>query len=231
MLNFSKTHVNPGEPVTAQAWNDIVDGLFEAQALLKAAGGTATVQVTGAGLDPRRVRVTATSSDGTPAEALRPIPPNTEFIFPRLSAGAYQIRVEVPGFDVATGAVTVGSDGAVTPKPLAIALTANRVVMPNVFGLKLPEAVTALGSLQLRILDVSGKSLPKTGFESTYNTAPVLVQSPAPGELVPPEGAFLVVASGLVVEPLVSVPNLQGKTYSQARSMLEALGLKINVIK
>ncbi|HET9933950.1 MAG TPA: PASTA domain-containing protein [Polyangiaceae bacterium] len=231
MLNFSKTHVNPGEPVTARAWNDIVDGLFEVQALLKAAGGTATVQVTGAGVDSRRVRVTATSADGTPAEALRPIPPSTDFIFPRLAAGAYQIRIEAPGFDVATGAVTVGEDGSVSPKPLAIALTANRVVMPSVFGLKLPEAVALLGSMQLRILDVSGKSLPKTGFESTYNNAPVLVQSPSPGELVQAEGAFLVVAAGLVVEPLVVVPNLQGKTYAQARAALETLGLKINVIK
>ena len=39
-LTFTKTNVSPGEPVTAQAWNDIVDGLFEVQSILKAAGGT-----------------------------------------------------------------------------------------------------------------------------------------------------------------------------------------------
>lgn len=230
MLDFAKVHVNPGEPVTATAWNNIVDALFEVQQILLAAGGTAAVRITNAGLDVTRVRVTATHDTHPPAEALRPIPPGNDFIFPRLAPGAYEIRVEGPGFDPFVGAVTVADDGTVSPKPLEVALTQSGTFMPNVYGLKLPEAITALGAAQVKILDVSGKSLPKSGFDAEYNNAAVLVQWPLPAAVIPPTGVFMVVSAGLVVQPLAAVPDLAGKTFNQAKAALEALGLKIHQI-
>src|SRR5581483_3357074 len=119
-LDFVTTNVSPGEPVTAQAWNDIVDALFDTQAVLKTVGGTVTVHITNPSLDLSKARVTASRSGSPPAEAIRPIPPDNLFTFPPLQAGAYAIRAEVPGFAVATGSVTVNADGTVTPQPLEI---------------------------------------------------------------------------------------------------------------
>src|SRR5262245_43248376 len=123
MLDFVKTNVNPGEPVTAQAWNAIVDGLFEAQSILKAGGGTVRVHVTNTPFDAAKGRVTATRSGAPPAEAIRPIPPDTAYVFPRLAEGAYQIRADAPGFAPALGSVTVSATGDVTPPLLELTLT------------------------------------------------------------------------------------------------------------
>lgn len=230
MLDFEKVHVHPGEPVTAEAWNKLVDGVFEAQQALKVTGATARVRITNAGLDLGSVRVTATHPERPPAEAIAPVAPSLDFVFPSLLAGAYSVNIEAPGFTSQTHALTVAADAAVSPNPLEVALTQAQQFMPRVFGSKLPAAITALGAAQLTIVDVAGKSLPKTGFDTEYNDAVVLVQWPTPGLLVPSTGAFLVVSAGLVSQPLVSVPNLKNLTFAAAKAQLEAIGLKINVI-
>ncbi|HEY9230140.1 MAG TPA: hypothetical protein VIP11_26040, partial [Gemmatimonadaceae bacterium] len=63
-LTFTKTHVTPGEPVTAQAWNAIVDGLFEAQSILLTGSGTVRVTLTGDARDIASARVVATDANG-----------------------------------------------------------------------------------------------------------------------------------------------------------------------
>jgi hypothetical protein len=225
-----KTNVSPGEPVTAQAWNDIVDALFDTQAVLKTVGGTVTVHITNPNLDLSKARVTASRSGSPPAEAIRPIPPDNLFTFPALQAGAYEIRAEMPGFAVATGSVTVNSDGTVTPQPLEIALTANAQIMPNVLGLLYPAAAAQLQTIHPRVLDASGKDLPLTGFSSDYNNAPVLTQYPLPGQVAPTTGSLVIVATVIKPTPLVPTPNLLGLTVAQAQAALASVGLSIKVI-
>jgi hypothetical protein len=232
-LDFIRTRVEPGDPVTADAWNAIVDGLFEAQAVLKAAGGTARVLLTGAGLDPATARVTAARTGAPPAEAVRPTGDDPHFVFPRLAEGAYAVRAEAPGFTPAQGALTVAANGAVTPDPLQLALVLARGRMPNVLGLPLPQAVQQLGAVKLRILDAAGASLPATGFAAEYNGKPVLMQWPLPGDLVPAAGvdAQLVVAAPAAAPAveLVEVPSVLGMTEQVARATLANAGLQVVV--
>jgi hypothetical protein len=229
MLDFVATHVNPGDPVTAQAWNAIVDGLSETQAVLKAVGGTARVRITNTPFDHTRGRVTAQRTGAPPAEAIRPIGADTDYVFPQLAEGSYQIRAEAPGFTPALGTIAVSATGEVTPSTLELALTPSAQVMPNVLGLKYPEAAKALEAIRPRVLDASGKDLPLTGFEAAYNSAPVLTQWPDPGELAPATGSLVVVAAVSDVE-IVTVPDLRDLSLAEATKALADLGLKIKVV-
>ena len=230
MLDFVKTNVSPGEPVTAQAWNAIVDGLFEVQSILKAGGGTVRVQVTNTPFDAAKGRVTATRSGAPPAEAIRPIPPDTAYVFPRLAEGAYQIRAEAPGFAPALGSVTVSAAGDVTPPLLELTLTPNAQIMPNVLGLTLAAAAALLQTIHPRLLDAAGNDLPLTGFDPDYNDAPVLTQWPGPGEVAPTTGSLVVIAAVLKPPPLVTAPDLTNMTLAEATTALTSLGLTIKVI-
>ncbi len=230
MLDFVKTNVNPGEPVTSQAWNAIVDGLFEVQSTLKAGGGTVRVRITNTPFDTAAGRVTAERAGAPPAEAIRPIGTGTEYVFPRLAEGAYQVRAAAPGFAPALGAVTVGATGDVTPALLELTLTPNAEVMPNVLGLKLPAAAAQLQTIHPRVLDAAGHDLPLTGFDPDYNDAPVLTQWPDPGEIAPATGSLVVVAAVIKPPPLVTVPDLTNLTLAEATTALTGLGLTVKVI-
>lgn len=229
MLDFVKTNVNPGEPVTAQAWNAIVDALFEAQAVLKTGAGTVRVQITNTPFDTASGRITAERAGAPPAEAIRPIGTGTDYIFPRLGEGSYQVRAEAPGFAPATGAVTVSATGVVTPPVLQLTLVPNAEIMPNVLGLKLPAAAAQLQTIHPRILDATGNDLPLTGFSGDYNDAPVLMQWPGPGEVAPTTGSLVVVAAVIKPPALVSVPDLTNMTLAEATNALSTLGLTIRV--
>jgi len=230
-LDYIPTHAAPGDPVTADAWNALVDGLFDAQTVLKAASGNGRVQLTGQGLDLQTARVTATRSGAPPVEAVRPVGSDTHFTLPRLPAGAYVVLASAPGFTPAQGTLTIAENGAPSPDPLPLALAATRVRMPNVLGVALPQAVQQLSQVQLRILDVNGVSLPTSGFASAYITLPVLMQWPAPGELAPPSGtmAQVVVAAPVQAAPppvqMVAVPNVMGMTPADAQAAIQAAGL------
>jgi hypothetical protein len=228
-FNFQKNNVHAGEPVTAQGWNDMVDGLYEVQAYLKAATGTVKVEITNAGFDPTTARVVALLTGAPPSQAINPITPSTDFIFPRLPAGSYEIHAEAPGFTTAVGTVTVSPTGDVSPQPLQLTLTASKTVMPLVLGKKLSDAVTTLGSIQARIVDTQGKDLPMQGFDQTHADSPIVSQYPQPGEFVPASGTMIVVAAPVQVEPFVLVPNLIGLTFAQAKAALDPLGLNITV--
>jgi len=228
-LDFQKKNVNAGEPVTAEAWNALVDGLFEAQAVLKTAGGAVRVQISSPSFPVAVARVVAYRTGAAPAQAIAPISPSTEWTFPNLDPGTWTVRAEAPGWSTAEGPVTISNTGVATPAVVSLGPTLTGTYMPDVLGKKLPAALTDLGAIQLRIVDSLGKDLPAQGFDAAYNNQPVLVQRPAAGELVPVSGTFIVVAAVIKETPLVLVPDLSGMTFETARTALEKIGLHITV--
>jgi hypothetical protein len=228
-LDFQKNNVSPGEPVTADGWNAIVDGLFEVEQVLKAAGGMVRVTVSNPAFPTAAGRVVAFRAGAAPAQAIAPISPSTEWIFPRLEPATWTVRAEAPGFTALEATVTVAGNGTVTPQPVQLAPVASTAVMPNVLGKKLPAALAALGAIQLRIVDALGKDLPSTGFSADYNDQPIIMQFPDPGAFVLPASNFLVVAAVVKQETLVLVPNLSGMTFAEATVALHNVGLNIRL--
>ena len=226
---FIKKLVNAGEPVTAQAWNDLVNGLGQVHNYLETTEATALrVQVTATGIDPSAVRVTAVR-EGISFEAVRPVAPLTQHVFAGLRPGAYALRAEAPGFDPASQNVSVPAADV-----QSVTLTRKGALMPMVFGQELQAALAALQNLGIavaRIMDVTGVDVPTANPGAQYNSAKVLMQFPLVGAPVAPgENAQLVVSASLQMESSIEIPSLTGLTLAEAQKALEGLGLVLGKV-
>jgi hypothetical protein len=217
--------VNPGEPLTAQAWNDLVNAIDDTHKFLEATTHVVRVRITNTDLDPKTVRVTASRSDGPPVEAVRPIANDNHHVLAELEVGAYTIRAEAPGFTDATAIVTITSGD----QDITLQLAPSRPIMPNLFGKSLQDALrqtAGLGIAVNRVLDFLGHDIPPQNTGARAAESLVLVQQPPPGQPVDPSiSAQLVIAVPPDIEQAVEVPSLIGLTESEARKTLEQLGL------
>jgi len=228
---FLKKTVQPGEPLTAQAWNDILDAVDGAYQFLQSTQHTVRVTITNPELadDLERVRVTASRSAGAPVEAVRPIPPGKDHVLSRLEAGAWTVTAEAHGYAPASAPVTVADAGETT---LQLALQKAGSFMPDFFGATLGIAKAALAQATIplvRVLDFNGRELPTNSTDD--DDKPVLVQWPPPDVALPPGGgARLVIAVPVQVEPAVEVPALTSLTQQEAQKALEAVGLTLGKV-
>jgi hypothetical protein len=230
-LDFVKTNVKPGEPVTAQAWNAIVNGLFEVETILSTGSGTVRVMVTGDQRDIDVATVVATDANGVRYQATRQAHPGDPFMIPRLTAGAYTVAVSARGCTDGTAAVTIANNGTATPNPVPVALVFSGKRMPNVLGAKFKDAVGAVQAINPRVIDASGKGVPLTGFDAAHGDAPVLMQWPDPDEVVPPgKDAYVIIATTIKPAVLVTTPNFIGMSITQAQTEAAKLGLNIKVL-
>ncbi len=226
--NIPKT-VNPGEPVTAQGWNVIVNAIVAiTNYLTSTEAASLKVTITNPDVSPT-ARVTALRDDGVTFQAVAPVPPGTNYIFSSLRPGPYSIRAEAAGFDAATKSVTAPAADAVS-----ITLTRRGAFMPAVFGSALQSALQELKNRNIavaRVLDVTGRDVAPANPGADYNTSPVLAQIPAAGQPVLPEGnAQLVVATALQVQPTIEIPALTGLTLAEAQKALEGIGLVLGKV-
>jgi hypothetical protein len=228
---FIKRTVRPGEPLTAQSWNDVVDAIDAAYQFLQSTMHTVRVKVTGPGLTPSQVRVVATPASGAPVEAVRPVAPGTEHVLARLEAGAWTVSAEAAGYQTATATVTIADAGETA---LELPLAPAGPFMPDLFGLTLSQAAQSLSQLGiplLRLLDFTGRDLPPAAGPGENPEAPVLVQSPLAGiPITAGHGAGLVIALPIEVEPAVEVPSLAGLTQQEAQKALESIGLVLGKV-
>ena len=112
---FIAKPVNPGEPVTSQAWNEIVNGLANVVAFLQATAGTsARVVISNSDARLFETRVVAIAANGDVTDAARPVGASSEFTLRGLAPGAYTIRSESPGFAPAEASVTLPVEAPVT---------------------------------------------------------------------------------------------------------------------
>ena len=223
--------VNPGEPVTAEAWNVIVRAILSLTNYLGSTEASSLrVSLSKTGPDATSARVTATRDDGVTFQAVAPVLPSSVFIFSGLRPGPYVIRAEAPGFEAATKNVTSPTADVVT-----LTLTPRGAFMPSVFGSTLQAALRELKNLNIavsRILDVTGRDIAPANPGAENIDSPVLGQVPSAGEPVPPEGsAQLVVAGALQTQPSIEMPSLAGLTLAEAQKALEGLGLVLGKVE
>ena len=231
---FVRTLVRPGQPLTAQAWNDVVDGIDSAHQFLSASLHTVKVHITNQNLDVRGVRVTATRNDGPPVESVAPLDATGDHVLSHLDAGAWVITASAGGFRPASTPLVIADAGETT---IALALEASGSVMPDVFGLPLSTAMAALsdsGVAFARLLDFEGTEYAPANPGPEQTGQPVLAQSPLPGALIDASqtaiGATLVIAVPAKLESVVEVPSLAGLTQVEAKQVLEKIGLRLGKV-
>ncbi len=225
LKDFVARQVIPGEPLTAQAWNELVEGLSSVYQYLQATRDVVKVQITNTDLDPKQVRVAATRADAPPVEAVRPVQAGDLHVLSGLETGSYTVQAEADGWKTAQKTVEVGAG----PAPVVtFALERIRVAAPRVFGVELRAALSTLGAAGIpvtRVVDVAGKDQPPANPDADARTSLVLLQLPDAGELVDPAVGIQLVIAGKLEPDSVIMPNLDGKTLGQARKILEDLGL------
>ncbi len=96
------------------------------------------------------------------------------------------------------------------------------VNVPNVKGLFEEEAISKLEELNLQPI------IGDTTYDEKYKKGTIVFQKPIAGETVK-EGRriYLFISGG---EPVVTVPNLKGKSIRDAKLTLERIGLKLGTI-
>lgn len=228
---FAAKEVNPGEPITSEAWNELVSGIKALNEFVLANQRTAlNVQITNVDIVLDTVRVTASRDDGWLAEAVAPVSGDSVFVFASLPPGTYVIMADAPGFKASNANVSIPSDETVK-----FSLEQNGAFMPNLIGVELATALAILEDSSItvgRLLDVFGRELAPAKPTSEYANQPIVMQLPDPGDAVPPEGKVqLIVSAALQVDSSVEIPPLTGLTLTEARKALEAIGLKLGKVE
>ena len=224
---FTGKNVSAGEPLTAEAWNQLVDGLRAVNDHVRTAvASTLAVTITNVDLDASNLIVTAANADGPQVfQAVRdPDSVTIGFTFSELPAGVYTVRATAPGFATVAVSATVPDDAAVE-----ITLAPDGALMPNVFGVPLRQALKTMTEQAInvaRVLYITGRYVAPANPSPDFADAPILAQIPDAGVAVPKDAAIsLVVAASLREEPSVEMPSLAGLTLDEARQALESIGL------
>ena len=220
------TSVNPGDPLTAQGWNSVVEGVRDLyEAVIAMGGATLEVAVSGPG-DPRAATVIAEPlGEGRATEALPPFGARSNHLVVGLTDGPWKVHVNCPGFVTVVVDVTMPRN-----EPLAATLTTDGVVVPDLFGQPVRAVLDQLRALGIEadaLIDTTGREISRVSLPPEYVDSPVLMQLPEAGSVVPSGSGRvrLVVASALRREPVVTMPSLIGLSLTEAQQVLERLGL------
>ncbi len=219
--------VNPGEPLTAQAWNSLVNGLTALyDAVLALGGATLEVEVTGPGAEQVTV-IAEPLGEGRATEALPPFGTRTRHLLVGMTDGPWRVHVRAPGFAPQQREVTMP-----VQDPVVVALSVDGVVVPDFFGQPVRGVLDQLRSLTLdadALLDTTGREVSRTALPPEYVDSPVLLQLPEAGAVVPSGTGRvrLVVASALRRDPVVTMPSLVGLSLTEAKQVLDRLGLAL----
>lgn len=227
------TPVNAGQPITAQAWNEIVGNLAQVIDLLNAqAGQSLRVAVNNPSADAANIRVSAIAegAQGAVFEAAKPVPPDTSFTLTGLSPGNYSIRAEAPGFTPTTTMIALpGADTA------TLTMARAHPQMPDVFAVTLEQALSTLstaGVVVQRVVDTTGRDIAPANPGAEFLGSHVLVQLPETGDPAPASGgAQLVISAALEVQQSLVMPPLAGLSLTEVRRVLDDLGLTLGEVR
>jgi hypothetical protein len=222
----------PGDPVTAEGWNNFRQAVLALYDALNKSFGTLTVAVkakgTGAAIPDATVTVVPTGGGDRPfRSALFAGADVRLFQIQNLAPGAYDLVVEAAGFAKETRAIVMDEAGA--SQALAVEMTPTEITlaMPNLFGLAVNvamEQAANAGLVVARIIDSYGTDIPPADVPEAAKTSPVLNQVPEAGEAVPKNAPVQLHISARVTQQ-VKMPSLLGLTVAEAKAKLESVGL------
>lgn len=219
------TSVNPGDPLTAQGWNAVVDGLEGLyDAVIALGGGALDVDIAGP-VPGSAVVIAEPLGQGQVSQALPPFGSRTRYLLTGLTDGPWRVHVSSPGFVTQHIDVTMPHADA-----LAVQLATDGVVVPDLFGVTAQEALSRLTELNLvadALVDTTGRDVSRSALPPEYASSPILFQLPMAGMVLPAGSGRvrMVVASALRRDPVVTMPSLIGLTLAEAQQVLDRLGL------
>ncbi|MGE4560326.1 MAG: PASTA domain-containing protein [Desulfobulbus sp.] len=220
-------HVEPGRPITATAWNEILDSLGLLRDAINAVGSgelQVTVHVAGQVNQPvAQAEVVAVDKDtGKVIRAALPFPGRTAHTICGIGDGTWDLHVSAPNHQTRTEEITFPDQAGVS-----VGLTPDGKPVPDLFGLKLSQAKTTLsgqGMTISKILDSAGKN---HAVDDAPGNMRVLYQLPPQGTVIKPavDRIRLVIAAEVEITGMVQVPDVTGMTPSQAAAKLAEYGL------
>jgi hypothetical protein len=224
---------NPGDPITSEAWNNLIESVKALYDALNKPQGTLVVKLVDKSNSEavRDAVVSLVSEDGPPRAAQYVGASIQAYVAAGVPPGKYSLFAEAEDYAVEKREVTVGEETDVQTVSVEMTLSVEEVVMPNLFGFTVTEALKALSNRTLvlgRLIDSHGTDVPPAAVPAELLGARVLNQVPEAGlpvELKQP--VQLHISAKTEAKPSVKVPNLSGMTYAQATAALESAGLKI----
>ncbi len=219
--------VEPGRPITANAWNEILNSLGLLRDAVNAIGsGQLQVTVHLAGDTNKKIpwsEVIAVSQDtGMAIRAAQPFPGREAHTIFGIAEGDWDIHIQVPDYLLDTQTVSFPQDSAIS-----VGLTPDGKAVPDVFSLRMNQAqskISAAGMSISKIIDSAGKTHTEDDVPPNMR---VLYQIPSPGVVINPavERIRLVIAAEVEITGMVQVPDLKGMTPSKASAKLAEYGL------
>ncbi len=224
--------VEPGRPITAQGWNEIVNALGTLyDAVLAFGSGSVAVSVQADGHVVDDVQVVAEPvGEGLPVAGLPLFGSRTTYLVTGVSDGAWRLHLSAPGFTAQVVEVTLP-----VASPVTVNLARAGVPVPDLFGTGYSAGLAVLSAAQLQTeltIDSMGAEISRAQVPAEYQNQPILAQLPAAGTIVDPATTRLrlVVAAAVREDPIVTVPSLVGLTQAEAARALEKIGLRVGKV-
>lgn len=219
--------VEAGRPITADAWNEILDSLGLLRDAINAIGsGELQVTVHPAGQTDQKIPgadIVAVNKDtGRAIRAAQPFPGRAAHTIIGIGAGKWDLHITAPDYQLRSYEVSYPEDTAVS-----VGLTQDGKAVPDVFGIKLSAAksvLTAQGMTISKIIDSAGKN---HAVDDAPASMVVLYQLPAQGTVINPavDRIRLVIAAEVEITGMVQVPDITGMTPTAAAAKLAEYGL------
>ena len=226
--------VAPGNPITAELMNNILNSLTTLRDFLNHQRGTLTVTVQNqAGnttIHDAVVTVKPTGDDAAtrPTRGAAYVGADVQaYVVDQLMPGAYTVTVEAAGFNTATSPLNM-TEAAVT-LTIKLAVSVPQFPIPNLFGMALSVAVQTVQQQSFtiaRIIDSHGNDLTAGQLPPEVQPLPVLGQWPPPYTLAPANAPISIHASARAdYIQKVAVPDLSGLSLDAAKALLAANNL------
>jgi len=232
-------NANPGDPITSEKWNNIVEALQRLYAEVNKAVGSLIVRVVNQAnnnfIGGAIVTVRPTETD-LARPTTRPVRAAlfvggglNEYHVDQLLAGTYDVSIEAAGFNSETRSITMPSDG--NPMTITVPMVAAQILtpVPNFFGMTLAQAVDEVhlrGFHLISVIDSHGKVVPAEPIPEEAKAATVLGQVPDPETLLPPRSPIRIhISAKAEYAERVKAPDLRGLTLENAKAALESLNL------
>lgn len=222
------TQAVPGEPITAQAWNEVVGGVDELfDAVLAIGTGLAEVEVVDDGAPVKGAVVIAEPlGEGNPVVAVPPFGGRSSHSVVGVNPGNWRLHITADDYQNEIREVELPLN-----ERLVVQVTPLGSATPDLFGISVGEAITMLGggkNIVERVIDTLGHELSPFAIPEDQLSSPVLFQQPEAGTTMTPEiRVRLVIAAPVQRKTTVTMPSLVGLEYDEVVEVLDRLGLRV----